>query len=92
MLKKQERIKRSSSKYCTQYRSWVTLVSSVFPNAITTLLPEIFRVATWEWKILELVLLKCYNLVSSNSQGFHNMQFKSLSHKKLLQLAAWKFD
>ena len=34
MLKKQERIKRSSSKYCTQCRSWVTLVSSVFPNAI----------------------------------------------------------
>ena len=51
MLKKQERIKRSSSKYCTQYRSWVTLVSSVFPNAINYFIARNFPSSYLRMKI-----------------------------------------
>ena len=76
------------------YRSWVALVSSVFPNAITYFIFTNFprRVIylswkkTWEWKTLELVLLSYCNLIFSNSrtpEGFNNMQFKSLTYKKL---------
>ena len=58
------------------YRSWVTLVSSVLPNAINYFIFKNFlrRVIyfscknIWEWMILELVLLNYWNLVFSNSQ------------------------
>ena len=60
------------------YRSWVALVSSVFPNAINYFifknLPRRVMYFSWknisEWKILELVLLSFCNLVFSNSQRF----------------------
>ena len=80
-----------------KYRPWVALVSSIFPNAINYFSFKIFpgRVIyfSWknisEWKILELVLLNCYNLVLVTVMW---VVIKSTSHHQFWNASEFYLD